>query len=50
MGNQPIEKTGVPFESPIIADIYRSVYKRHGMLQPGESETAAVQLSSLIDP
>ncbi len=35
------EKPGVLFEFPIVADIDFSVSKRHGMLHPGESETAA---------
>ncbi len=44
------EKTGVLFEFPIIADIDMSVAKRYGMLQPGESETAAVRAVFIIDP
>jgi peroxiredoxin (alkyl hydroperoxide reductase subunit C) len=44
------EKTGVLFEFPIIADIDMSVSKLYGMLQPGESETAAVRAVFFIDP
>ena len=44
------EKTGVFFEFPIIADIDMSVAKAYGMLQPGESETAAVRAVFFIDP
>jgi peroxiredoxin (alkyl hydroperoxide reductase subunit C) len=44
------EKTGVLFEFPIIADIDMSVSKLYGMLQPGESETAAVRAVFIMDP
>jgi peroxiredoxin (alkyl hydroperoxide reductase subunit C) len=44
------EKTGVLFEFPIIADIDMSISKLYGMLQPGESETAAVRAVFIIDP
>jgi len=44
------EKTGVLFQFPIIADIDMSVSKLYGMLQPGESETAAVRAVFFIDP
>ena len=44
------ENTGVYFEFPIIADIDMSVSKLYGMLQPGESETAAVRAVFFIDP
>ena len=44
------EKTGVLFEFPIIADIDMNVSKLYGMLQPGESETAAVRAVFIIDP
>jgi len=44
------EKTGVLFEFPIIADIDMSIAKLYGMLQPGESETAAVRAVFMIDP
>jgi len=48
--NAVYEKTGVLFEFPIIADIDMSVSKRYGMLQPGESETAAVRAVFIMDP
>lgn len=44
------EKTGVLFEFPIVADISMEVAKLYGMLQPGESETAAVRAAFIIDP
>ncbi len=44
------EKTAVLFEFPIVADIDMSVSKLYGMLQPGESETAAVRAVFIIDP
>ena len=44
------EKTGVLFEFPIIADIDMSIAKLYGMLQPGESETAAVRAVFIIEP
>lgn len=44
------EKTGVLFDFPIIADIDMKVAKLYGMLQPGESETAAVRAVFIIDP
>jgi peroxiredoxin 2/4 len=44
------EKTGVYFKFPIIADIDMKVAKLYGMLQPGESETAAVRAVFVIDP
>ncbi len=44
------EKTGVLFEFPIIADIDMKVAHLYGMLQPGESETAAVRAVFIIDP
>jgi len=44
------EHTGIYFEFPIIADIDMSVSKMYGMLQPGESETAAVRAVFFIDP
>jgi peroxiredoxin (alkyl hydroperoxide reductase subunit C) len=44
------EKTGVLFEFPIVADIDMSVSRRYGMLQPGESETAAVRAVFIMDP
>jgi len=44
------KNSGVLFEFPIIADIDMSVSKKYGMLQPGESETAAVRAVFFIDP
>lgn len=44
------EKTGVLFEFPIVADIDMNVSKLYGMLQPGESETAAVRAVFIMDP
>ncbi len=42
--------TGVYFDFPIIADIDMKVSKLYGMLQPNESETAAVRAVFFIDP
>lgn len=44
------KNTGVLFKFPIVADIDMSVSKLWGMLQPGESETAAVRAVFFIDP
>ncbi len=44
------EKTGVLFDFPIIADLDMRIAKLYGMLQPGESETAAVRAVFFIDP
>ena len=44
------EKTGVYMRFPIIADIDMKVAKLYGMLQPGESETAAVRAVFFFDP
>lgn len=44
------EATGVYFDFPIIADIDMKVAKLYGMLQPNESETAAVRAVFFIDP
>ena len=44
------EKTGVLIEFPIVADISMEVSKLYGMLQPGESETAAVRAVFIMDP
>lgn len=44
------EKTNILFEFPIIADLDMKVAKLYGMLQPGESETAAVRAVFIIDP
>jgi len=48
--NNVKEKTGVFFDFPIIADIDMKVSKLYGMLQPNESETAAVRAVFFIDP
>lgn len=48
--NNVREKTGVLFNFPIIADIDMKVSKLYGMLQPNESETAAVRAVFFIDP
>jgi peroxiredoxin (alkyl hydroperoxide reductase subunit C) len=47
--NNVHEKTGVYFQFPIIADLDMKVSKRYGMLQPNESETAAVRAVFFID-
>ncbi|MDR0970464.1 MAG: peroxiredoxin [Lentimicrobiaceae bacterium] len=44
------EKMGILMDFPIIADIDMKVAKLYGMLQPGESETAAVRAVFFIDP
>jgi len=41
---------GVMMKFPLIADIDMKVSKLYGMLQPGESETAAVRAVFFIDP
>jgi peroxiredoxin (alkyl hydroperoxide reductase subunit C) len=41
---------GIYMRFPIIADIDMKVAKLYGMLQPGESETAAVRAVFFIDP
>lgn len=48
--NNVREKTGVYLDFPIIADIDMKVAKLYGMLQPNESETAAVRAVFFIDP
>jgi peroxiredoxin (alkyl hydroperoxide reductase subunit C) len=48
--NNVREKTGVYFKFPIIADLDMKVSKLYGMLQPNESETAAVRAVFFIDP
>lgn len=48
--NNVKKNSGVLFDFPIIADIDMSVSKLYGMLQPGESETAAVRAVFFIDP
>ena len=48
--HQARKTTGVYFDFPIIADIDMKVSKLYGMLQPNESETAAVRAVFFIDP
>ena len=48
--NNVREKTGVYLNFPIIADIDMKVSKLYGMLQPNESETAAVRAVFFSDP
>jgi len=48
--NNVNNNTGVFFNFPIIADIDMKVSKLYGMLQPNESETAAVRAVFFIDP
>ncbi|MBX7240598.1 MAG: peroxiredoxin [Bacteroidia bacterium] len=48
--NNVREKTGVYLSFPIIADLDMKVAKLYGMLQPNESETAAVRAVFFIDP
>jgi peroxiredoxin 2/4 len=48
--NNVREKMGVLLDFPIIADIDMNVSKLYGMLQPNESETAAVRAVFFIDP
>lgn len=48
--NNVKQNTGVYFNFPIIADIDMKVSKLYGMLQPNESETAAVRAVFFIDP
>ncbi len=48
--NNVREKTGVYLDFPIIADLDMTVAKLYGMLQPNESETAAVRAVFFIDP
>lgn len=44
------ERAGIYFDFHIIADIDMKVSKLYGMLQPNESETAAVRAFFFIDP
>lgn len=44
------KNTGVYFDFPIIADLDMKVSKLYGMLQPNESETAAVRAVFFVDP
>jgi len=46
--NNVKEKTGVYLDFPIIADIDMKVANLYGMLQPNESETAAVRAVFLL--
>ncbi len=48
--NNVRKNTGVYFNFPIIADLDMKVSKLYGMLQPNESETAAVRAVFIIDP
>ena len=48
--NNVRKNTGVYLDFPIIADIDMKVAKLYGMLQPNESETAAVRAVFFIDP
>ena len=48
--NNVREKTGVYFKFPIVADLDMKVAKLYGMLQPNESQTAAVRAVFFIDP
>ena len=48
--NNVRDNSGVYFDFPIIADIDMKVSKLYGMLQPNESETAAVRAVFFIDP
>lgn len=44
------KNTGIYFKFPIIADLDMKVARLYGMLQPNESETAAVRTVFFIDP
>lgn len=48
--NNVHRNTGIYLDFPIIADIDMKVAKLYGMLQPNESETAAVRAVFFIDP
>lgn len=48
--NNVKKNLGVTMRFPLIADIDMRVSKLYGMLQPGESETAAVRAVFFIDP
>lgn len=48
--NNVQRNTGIYLNFPIIADIDMKVAKLYGMLQPNESETAAVRAVFFIDP
>jgi peroxiredoxin 2/4 len=48
--NNVKKNMGILMKFPIIADIDMKVSKLYGMLQPGESETAAVRAVFFMDP
>jgi len=48
--NNVKKNSGILFNFPIIADIDMKVAKLYGMLQPNESQTAAVRAVFIIDP
>ncbi len=48
--NNVKKNMGILMKFPIIADIDMKVAKLYGMIQPGESETAAVRAVFYIDP
>lgn len=48
--NNVKKNMGILMKFPIIADIDMKVAKLYGMLQPGESQTAAVRAVFFIDP
>lgn len=48
--NNVKKNMGILMKFPIVADIDMKVAKLYGMLQPGESETAAVRAVFFIDP
>jgi len=48
--NNVKKNLGILMKFPIIADIDMKVSKLYGMLQPGESETAAVRAVFFVDP
>ena len=48
--NNVKKNMGILMDFPIIADIDMKVSKLYGMLQPGESETAAVRAVFFMDP
>lgn len=48
--NNVKKNMGILMKFPIIADIDMKVAKLYGMLQPGESETAAVRAVFFMDP
>lgn len=48
--NNVKKNMGILMKFPIIADIDMKVSKLYGMIQPGESETAAVRAVFFVDP